>query len=202
MPSIRVKRSNYSSLRDSGAHEQTSPTLTSLFVPNALTPGPSTPHPGLPRLETQRSMPALRPDPSPIILPRSRPRAGTVAGRVHSHCMRNSMRHSQVLTQSNRQNSGFLTGSPTSTSPMRLTPRHEFITLEGSQTNVMVDSNGEPGLIGSALSLPGSFKGEDQTIDGVDHHHDDIVDHLDVIGNEFPCCHTAPLIKAAGQISK
>ncbi|KAJ6485159.1 hypothetical protein C8R47DRAFT_1130956 [Mycena vitilis] len=52
----------------------------------------------------------------------------------------------------------------------------------GAQTDVAVRSrsDGEPGLIGSALSLPHSHHTVGQK-DGEGDHHDDIVEHLDVI---------------------
>ncbi|TFK75810.1 hypothetical protein BDN72DRAFT_885343 [Pluteus cervinus] len=50
-------------------------------------------------------------------------------------------------------------------------------TMEGSQVDIVLRSEGEPGLIGSALSLPRSERG----VDGSQEHHDDVVEHLDVI---------------------
>lgn len=63
--------------------------------------------------------------------------------------------------------------------------------MEGPQADIMVRSSvdGERGRIDSALSLPMSHSGTDQghirNVDLDDNHHDDIVEHLDVIG---PLC--------------
>jgi len=60
-----------------------------------------------------------------------------------------------------------------------------MITLEGEQADVVVHSDGEPGAIGSALSLPRSSHGQSfQELVENEHHHDDIVEHLDVIDPE------------------
>ena len=66
-----------------------------------------------------------------------------------------------------------------------------MITLEGDQADVLVRSDGEPGIIGSALSLPHSTGGSFQNLIEDEHHHDDIVEHLDVIGKttSFHSCH-------------
>ncbi|KAG1752692.1 uncharacterized protein EDB91DRAFT_1195701 [Suillus paluster] len=61
------------------------------------------------------------------------------------------------------------------------TIRERTLRLQGSRTDILVHSQsdvGTPGIVGSALGLLQS-----QQLDGSDvHHHDDIVDHLDVIG--------------------
>jgi hypothetical protein len=54
-----------------------------------------------------------------------------------------------------------------------------MIELEGSQAGVLVHSDGQSGVIGSALSLS---RAHENAADGESHHHDDIVEHLDVIG--------------------
>ncbi len=65
------------------------------------------------------------------------------------------------------------------------------ITLEGSQADVVIQSDGHPGLIGSSLSVASSTP---STYDGSSsdelHHEDEIVEHLDVIGADFcwPSC--------------
>ncbi|KAF7301767.1 hypothetical protein MIND_00742300 [Mycena indigotica] len=67
----------------------------------------------------------------------------------------------------------------------------------GTNTDVVVRarSDGQPGLIGSALSLPSS-QGQD-TADELD-HHDDVVDHLDVIDPQVATVQT--LTNAANAI--
>lgn len=56
--------------------------------------------------------------------------------------------------------------------------------MEGRQADITVDGEDgeEPGILGSALSLPHTDLSDTQE---EDHHHDDIVEHLDVIGNNF-----------------
>jgi hypothetical protein len=53
--------------------------------------------------------------------------------------------------------------------------------MEGPQAEVMMQSEEgrEPGIIGSALSLPHTDLSDTPE---EEHHHDDIVEHLDVIG--------------------
>lgn len=53
-----------------------------------------------------------------------------------------------------------------------------MMTLEGMQTDLRMSSQGEPGLIEHSINLSHT---EDEG--DVDLHHDDVVDHLDVIGN-------------------
>ncbi|KDR83644.1 hypothetical protein GALMADRAFT_56550 [Galerina marginata CBS 339.88] len=51
------------------------------------------------------------------------------------------------------------------------------MTIEGLQTDIQVSSHGEPGLVENSINLShtdGDWEG--------DHHHDDVVEHLDVIG--------------------
>lgn len=52
------------------------------------------------------------------------------------------------------------------------------MTIEGLQTELRMASQGEPGLI--ANSINSHTDGGDGA--DADHHHDDVVDHLDVIG--------------------
>lgn len=74
--------------------------------------------------------------------------------------------------------------SPRTTSPLRMVPHDGMVTMEGDQANVRITSDSDPGLIGSALSLP--LSQDDPThirlVDAGGNHHDDIVEHLDVIG--------------------
>jgi len=71
--------------------------------------------------------------------------------------------------------------------------------MEGPQADVQVHSDGEPGLIGSALSLPHSQNlGGMRMEDDDEHHHDDIVEHLDVIDPEVAT--VANLTNAANSI--
>ena len=63
-----------------------------------------------------------------------------------------------------------------------------MISLQGPQTDVLVPkTENDPGRVGSSLSLPRSehsdYADYDNDIDG-EHHPDDIVEHLDVIGTQ------------------
>ncbi|KAF9055465.1 hypothetical protein BDZ89DRAFT_937908 [Hymenopellis radicata] len=68
-------------------------------------------------------------------------------------------------------------------SPTRFNPVDGVLTLEGPTTDIQVHSHdGEPGLVGSALSLRSDGAASYQSYHPLDdHHHDDIVEHLDVI---------------------
>lgn len=170
MPSVRVKGRTYSNLED-------------IFLEPlepAVDRGGSTqpsPRPLLPRL----SYPVLRQDgahPQPPPSPRTRPRSSTTASRVHAHCT-SSLRSSQLVNHAQ----GDTPLSPQYLSPVaspaHLYPRRSDITLEGLQTTVRVSSRGEPGLIESSIN---SMTGDNDQDGHPEHHHDDVVEHLDVIG--------------------
>jgi len=57
------------------------------------------------------------------------------------------------------------------------------MTLEGIQTHVRVSSHGEPGLVENSIN---SMTGGDDQDGHPEHHHDDVVEHLDVIGTQIP----------------
>jgi len=167
MPSVRVKGRTYSNLEDVFLESNT-PAVD--YDGSAHT----SPQYLLPRL----SLPVLQqdgpnPQPSPSPLTPRRPRSSTTASRVHAHCTLSS-RSSQVLNLA--QDASPLYLSPT-TYPAHLHPhRGETRTLDGPQTNVRISSHGEPGLVENSIS---SITGDD---DQPEHHHDDVVEHLDVIG--------------------
>ena len=57
--------------------------------------------------------------------------------------------------------------------------------LHGSQADIVVPGDGRPGRLESALSLSSAGEEEDpfrSSSDSLDHHDDDIVEHLEVIG--------------------
>lgn len=115
-----------------------------------------------------------------------RPRAYTASSRVHAHCMRNSLRNSrpgipgEQITRPNSRIEVVHVDNP----PSRLSDGAR--TLEGLQADVIMDrSSGEPGRIQSSLSLPyPQLEGQEVRIVDV-HHHDDIVEHLDVIDSQI-----------------
>ncbi|KAF8974464.1 hypothetical protein BDZ97DRAFT_25191 [Flammula alnicola] len=201
MPSIRVKGQAYSSLGDVFAESDNAP-------PDA---GPSEQHapsPFLtPRIPSRLSLPFLRTEPSDTqpspnanpVTPR-RPRSGTTASRIHAHCT-SSIRSSQFLPPTQdviaggpyreRRTSHSSTGSPENTYPHA----GEMMTIEGLQTDLRMSSHGEPGLIENSINLSHT-DGEDN--EDTEHHHDDVVEHLDVIDPQIGAF--ASLTNAANSI--
>ncbi|THV08448.1 hypothetical protein K435DRAFT_11158 [Dendrothele bispora CBS 962.96] len=158
MPSVRVKRHQYSTLPDrprtAGANEPQS--LASLFR----------------QPSTQELSPANQPQSAPVPPPprlnelplrASRLRSNSV---VYDLCTRGSLR-APLIPRLPR----------TDSNPNSQHSNSGVVTLEGPNTNVQIaGDDGAPGRIGSALSLPAQSQEEEG-----DHHHDDIVEHLDVI---------------------
>lgn len=92
---------------------------------------------------------------------------------------------SQCVKPPRRPRLSFLEGSPsTSRSPERRRPRSagsDMVTVEGASADVRLPAQGtDQSLIGSALSLTSTRQSTNPF--GDEHHHDDIVEHLDVIG--------------------
>ena len=54
-----------------------------------------------------------------------------------------------------------------------------MMTLEGIQAHDRVSSHGEPGFVENSIN---SMTGGDDRDGHPEHHHDDVVEHLDVIG--------------------
>ena len=175
MPSVRVKGRTYSNLEDVFLESNTP--LVDHDGSAQLSPQHLLPRPSLPVL--RQDGPNPQPSPSPLI-PR-RPRSSTTASRIHAHCTFSS-RSSQVLNLA--QDASPLSPQYLSpvTHPAQLHPhRGETITLDGPQTVVRISSHSEPGLIENSINSITS--GDDQ--DGhPEHHHDDVVEHLDVIGTQ------------------
>jgi hypothetical protein len=185
MPSIRIKGTPYSSLRD---HPTTNEprSLAEIFP----THGPTLPstNPVPPRM--QRSMPTMREQSEPLSStipntsqsPPRRPRAGTVSSRIHNHCMQSSLRFPRADSiDHDSQPSTSRTASPL------LVTHDGMVTMEGSQADIRMRSSGERGRIDSAMNLPTSHidAAHMRVVDSSGTHHDDIVEHLDVIGR---CC--------------
>ncbi|KAJ7498809.1 hypothetical protein FB451DRAFT_11090 [Mycena latifolia] len=134
MPSVRVRRSTYSSVDRQP--------LAALFAPG--------------------QSPAAPPTPAPPFL------ANSIRGsKVQSHITGSLGRESAAARPTSLDSNG------RSHTPLS---HHS-----GTQTDVVVRArpDGELGLIGSALSLPSSH--HDAGENEVDHHYDDVVEHLDVI---------------------
>ncbi|KAG6873748.1 hypothetical protein C0995_011567 [Termitomyces sp. Mi166 len=182
MPSVRLRGSAYSSLRDSPTSPRAKLSTSALNqnVESEST-GDSTPSVSRssPRM-LRRSMPSLRPkvpQPDSDSEETSRPirtRSGTTISRISTYIAGASRRHSRNPTSHGDSEPGFQTSSPL------LSPRDARITHESPQAEVAVYSNRAPGTVG-AISLVDS--GDDTDDDSsLNLHHDEIVNHLDVIG--------------------
>jgi hypothetical protein len=180
MPSIRVRRSSYSVLdappgADSG--RDTFPrSLANIFG----SPLATQQRPAFSTFDASRLQPPVEQESSPGTpseLPRSpvvrRPRANS---RVAHHVMNQKTARFGSADRGSIRSSVNVAGVPGS-------PRQGLVTLEGDQADVVVHSEGTPGIIGSALSLPHSAGESVRNLMEDEHHHDDIVEHLDVIGN-------------------
>ncbi|KAG5639269.1 hypothetical protein H0H81_004930 [Sphagnurus paluster] len=166
--------------------------LSTLFItaneePSASTTGsPGNPQPP----HMRRSMPMLRVEPpddksAEVAQPTTRPRSGTTGSRIHTYCIGSSRRYPRGPTSDGSSQ----ISTERAASPLLVVTRDGMVTLEGSQADILMPSNGEHGVIGSALSLPGS-ENEAHSFVLPDVHHDDVVEHLDVIGKYFkiPSC--------------
>jgi hypothetical protein len=108
--------------------------------------------------------------------PPGRPRALTSASRVHAHC----------TLRGTRQSGSINSRSPKS--PLIPLPTEHPQAAEGRESNRpfgirRILSHGDSGRAESSINL--SHGGTDNFWDllNSDHHHDDVVEHLDVIGN-------------------
>ena len=179
MPSVRVRRRSYSTLgapsgNGLGEEQATFPrSLANIFgSPIATQQRPAfsdSDTSGLRHSAGPHLLTTPPRGPSPVL---RRPRANS---RIIHHVMnKDSMRFGEGDRRSHRSSvdaSGF-SGSP----------RQGMVTLEGDQADVLVHSDGDHGIIGSALSLPRSTARSFRNLMEDEHHHDDIVEHLDVIG--------------------
>ncbi|PPQ77440.1 LOW QUALITY PROTEIN: hypothetical protein CVT25_011022 [Psilocybe cyanescens] len=190
MPSIRIKgKASYANLEDiyvdSGPDNRLSATGTSPSIRNTFSRFSG----GSPRVHPSTSLPHLQVNaqdvqPSPLsqVVTPARPRAMTTASRVHDHC---TSRTSQLLSPTQEN-------SPSVPSPLypSSTPRlshlypqaSEMVTIGGLQTGLRLSSrlssNGELGLVENSINL------SDMDEENEDHHHDDVVEHLDVIDSQ------------------
>jgi len=169
MPSIRVKGQVYSSLEAAiSTNDDT------LCLRAELAGSPNT----YPSVQPKLSLPLLPRGVSDVTSPPSpsRPRSATTSSRIHAHCI-NTSRHYQppepLPNPPNKMKS-------TSTSNVdNETTSQGVMTIEGVQTDVRVTSHVEPGIVESSIFTAD----EDYRRPGFsDHHHDDVVEHLDVIG--------------------
>jgi hypothetical protein len=177
MPSVRIRDSAYSPLIDSPVvqHQRlhTTPNSTSI----AHTPSSRA---TLPRM---RTMPSLRNQGSPNSTspqlslgpcPQLRPRArGSTVSRVHDHCTRSSARHSHAVASADRQN-------------LPLLP-HDREIPHGTPSVAAATT-------GSNLSYQHTGTDSIRASDPNEMHHDDVIEHLDVIGGTFIAMRSHELI--------
>ncbi|KAF9464453.1 hypothetical protein BDZ94DRAFT_1161878 [Collybia nuda] len=103
--------------------------------------------------------------------PRRRPRAGTTNSRIYNHCIQSSQRFSRA-TPADHDNQ--LSTSQTA-SPL-LVHNDGMVTLEGSQADIRINSSGVGSFSDTHLDTTPIYM-----VDLSGTHHDDIVEHLDVI---------------------
>lgn len=161
MPSVRVKRHVYSSLgyQSRAGPSEGSPrprSLANLFK-WPLLEGPPSPLPN--------ESPTIRPPPIATTMSR---RTGS---RVQDHLI-------PLLGQERARARAMSLSQRYHQSP-RPSGDSAVVMLEGENVDVQVPGDDEPGRIDSTLSFS-SYNDPEHS--GRDHHHDDIVEHLDVIG--------------------
>ncbi|KIY67942.1 hypothetical protein CYLTODRAFT_422066 [Cylindrobasidium torrendii FP15055 ss-10] len=191
MPSVRIKRSQYSTLRDGAerpvsAGSQLGRRLSDVFrrsgspdpqITDQHEPSPSTTSP---RVESPM-LRKLDPPPSPTTR-RGRPRAGS---RVQDHCMSQASSvlptASPGLLRNERSTTSFINDRRTASPPRTDT----VYTLQGPTTDIQYRQDGPPGsprLVDRALSVSSADEASFQSYAPLDdHHHDQIVEHLDAI---------------------
>ena len=201
MPSIRIKRS-YAAIQESEDEQQ------------FLEP---TPRP--PRRSRSWGQIFEEPETSPPLVkasekgpqPRIRPRSHTVDGgpppsqnegtprlrarvpsKVRQHILSTTRVPKPQPTVVEQRDDSLLAQAQRSISSLsHRSNRSDMISLEGYQENILIpaEPGREPGRISRALSNQSSER--DDPFE--EHHHDDIVEHLDVIGMApEPCTHTVP----------
>lgn len=182
MPSIRIKGTSYAALQD-GAAANEPRSLAEIFPSNS----PGSPTLGN-RVSPRRSMPVMRETDNPTSIPaspeilsqspRQRRRAGTVSSRIYHHVVHKAPRIDPADHDS--QPSTSRTASP-------LLVGHDgshMVTLEGSQADIRMRASTERGRVDSAINLPHTHYDANHValLNSMEAHHDDIVEHLDVIG--------------------
>jgi hypothetical protein len=167
-PTVRIRRSDYSTLRERGHNEEPQPpySLASLF-------------------RRPRSVSLADPPLAQTSLAGQDDgftgTAGRAAGRTLQRQRANSRIQDHVINRSlgrsQRPPGDAHSLTSVSSGPANSRPSSPFITLRGSTTDIVAPlSDAGPGVLGSALSLSRPSE---------DHHEDDIVEHLDVIGTHL-----------------
>jgi hypothetical protein len=173
-PTVRIKRSDYSTLRERAQNEEQQPpqSLASLFRrPRSISLAA---YPPLAQTDlTGQDDPFTGTTGRATGRPLQRRRANS---RIQDHFISRSLGRSQHPPGDAHSLTSASSGRANSRPPS------PFITLRGSNTDIVAPrSDIGPGVLGSTLSLSRPSD---------DHHEDDIVEHLDVIG-AYPL-HLAP----------
>ncbi|KAH0587685.1 hypothetical protein H2248_006451 [Termitomyces sp. 'cryptogamus'] len=178
MPSVRLRGSAYSSLRGSPTTSPSPRTLTGLLIQNAQSMGDSisSAGPNSSRMLRQ-SMPSLRPQPesdSEKTPHPTRSRSGTTNCRISNYIAERSRQYSRSPASDGSSEPGLGTSSPL------LSPHDTRITHDSPQAEVVDHTSGALGAVGSVISFVDSGNDSDDS-SSLNLHHDEIVDHLDVI---------------------
>ncbi|KIK68038.1 hypothetical protein GYMLUDRAFT_36853 [Collybiopsis luxurians FD-317 M1] len=150
MPSVRVKKHSYTSLRPQ--RSRSGGALANLF--------------------RRTSLDADETEPSHSNEPQTAGYAidGDTRRRTRSRLQKHLLQ--TPLLDEDRRRARALSVPPVFRPTTQTSPNTSVVTLEGATADIQLAGDGAPGLIDSALSLSDARE---------DHHHDDIVEHLDVI---------------------
>ena len=196
MPSVRVRRRGYSTLRD------VDPAVLSPASPDSPSSRPRA------RSDAAALSLSLSPDfsaynysafsdadadadagrdqPS-LAVPLRRTRgSATSASRVSQYVQQSSIRLLSTHTDPAARRTALSSLFSTQTSPRPQSPSESSDRLEGPTASVIVHDSRPLGHVGSALSLPHD-NAEANMVDD-EHHTDDIVEHLDVVGTSCLTC--------------
>ncbi|PPQ99078.1 hypothetical protein CVT24_003638 [Panaeolus cyanescens] len=146
------------------------------------------------RIHTQRSLPGLwstanddqaqLSTPTPV--PTGRPRAFTTTSRIYAHTLRNSQIRNSTYGRTEPP-LDLSTSIPKAASPTDNHPTTEEqlqpVIVHGSHADLRLSAHSYPGLVERSLNEPTDERPLDSTRDHL-HHHDDIVEHLDVIDSQ------------------
>lgn len=166
MPSIRIKGQVYSTLDAISTNDDT------LCLRDELSgASPRNSHSHTSNIQHRPSLPLLD-VPSPSLPRLGRPRSAS--SRVYAHCI-NTSRNSQYSQPSPNPLSN-TKSTPTSNADNATTSQE----IEGALSDVRVPSHVDPRIAESSINSSLTADDEDSQFSG--HHHDDVVEHLDVIG--------------------
>ena len=110
--------------------------------------------------------------------------SATSASRVSQYVQQSSIRLLSTHTDPAARRTALSSLFSPQTSPRPQSPSESSVRLEGPTASVIVHDSRPLGHVGSALSLPHD-NAEANMVDD-EHHTDDIVEHLDVVGTSCP----------------